>query len=369
MQQRTTTLWNLEKGHELIDLEGGYFVVRFFTRADYLHVLEGGPWIILGHYLIVMCWRPNFRPSRQQISTTLIWVQLRELPREVFDEESLADMGEIVGRTVKVDPISVEAYTDRYARVCVEIDLGKPLLPSITFLGESQLVGYEGLHLICFACGKYGHKCESCPDKGAQAPPTDTPMVPTPENPYGPWMLPKSNLQKPQIPPHHQPPNFVGATVDSTPVTLVGFGLGSTNGPVDTRISKPKNSGPPGPGPEDLHRTWFVVLDGHGEDGPDLVDVVARLNKQIADIQGPNAQHQPGTAHARGAMHRSRAGKQVASPLKQVGQTQNLERKSSSVVIGTPTASGSHTPSAVTGSRPKKVSIGGNAASKGVKWK
>lgn len=41
MQQRTSSLWNLDKGHELIDLEEGYFVVRFFSRVDYIHVLEG----------------------------------------------------------------------------------------------------------------------------------------------------------------------------------------------------------------------------------------------------------------------------------------------------------------------------------------
>lgn len=50
MQQRTTSLWNLPKGCELIDLEGGYYVVRFFSREDYFHVLEGGPrlfWCII----------------------------------------------------------------------------------------------------------------------------------------------------------------------------------------------------------------------------------------------------------------------------------------------------------------------------------
>lgn len=43
MQQRTASIWNLLKGCELIDLEGGYYVVRFFSLEDYFHVLEGGP--------------------------------------------------------------------------------------------------------------------------------------------------------------------------------------------------------------------------------------------------------------------------------------------------------------------------------------
>lgn len=68
----------------------------------------------------------------------MVWLRFRELPLEVFDEESLADLGELIGRTVKVDPISVDVYRGRYARVCVEMDLGKPLIPSVMVFGEPQ---------------------------------------------------------------------------------------------------------------------------------------------------------------------------------------------------------------------------------------
>lgn len=67
---------------------------------------------------------------------TLIWVRFQELPLEVFDEEALSDLGELVGRTIKVDPISIDAYRGRYARVCVEVDLEKPLIPSVIVFGE-----------------------------------------------------------------------------------------------------------------------------------------------------------------------------------------------------------------------------------------
>lgn len=74
LQQRVRDLWQLDRGFELTDLEEGYFIVRFFTRDDYLHVLEGGPWIILGYYLTVMKCRPKFRPVAETVSKTLIWV-------------------------------------------------------------------------------------------------------------------------------------------------------------------------------------------------------------------------------------------------------------------------------------------------------
>lgn len=186
MLQRKTALWKLQKDHELIDLEGSYYVVHFFAREDYLKVLEGGPWIILGHYLTVVKWRPNFRPSRQTITSTLIWLRFREVPFKMFDEESLADLGDLVGKTVKADPIIVEAYRGRYARVCVEIDLSKPLLSSVTVLEKPQLMEYEGLQLICFRCGRYGHRSKECVESNQNSTQKEKLMAPTPKNLFGP---------------------------------------------------------------------------------------------------------------------------------------------------------------------------------------
>lgn len=54
LDQRTRSLWYLQNGYELIDLEGGFYLARFYSREDYFRVLEEGPWIIMGHYLTVM---------------------------------------------------------------------------------------------------------------------------------------------------------------------------------------------------------------------------------------------------------------------------------------------------------------------------
>lgn len=49
MEQRKKDLWKLEWGCQMIDLENGYFLPRFYKREDYFHVLEVGPWIVIGH--------------------------------------------------------------------------------------------------------------------------------------------------------------------------------------------------------------------------------------------------------------------------------------------------------------------------------
>lgn len=37
-------------------------------------------------------------------------------------------------------------------------------MPRLGVLNYEFSVEYEGLHLICFRCGKYGHKEEMCSD-------------------------------------------------------------------------------------------------------------------------------------------------------------------------------------------------------------
>lgn len=103
MEQRTRTLWKLEASYELIDLEKGYYLARFFTRSDYYKVLEGGPRITLGHYVPVAKWRPDFRPSMETVNSTQVWVRFPELPLELFDEEVLFAMGNTAGKAIRVD--------------------------------------------------------------------------------------------------------------------------------------------------------------------------------------------------------------------------------------------------------------------------
>ena len=63
---------------------------------------------------------------------------------------------------LKVDKNTLNRTKGRFARVCVKLDLNKPLLPSIMINGVEKKIEYEGLHLICFKCGKYGHDNEHC---------------------------------------------------------------------------------------------------------------------------------------------------------------------------------------------------------------
>lgn len=62
---KLTKIWNLYWNFELIDLQNNFFMVRFAEMADYKRVMYDGLWMILGHYLKVQRWKPEFKPLEE----------------------------------------------------------------------------------------------------------------------------------------------------------------------------------------------------------------------------------------------------------------------------------------------------------------
>lgn len=71
--------------------------------------------------------------------------------------------GNRIGRTLKVDNITLIASRGKFARVCVRIDLLKPLRSRFRLHGKPWRIQYEGFLDICFHCHQYGHRSISCP--------------------------------------------------------------------------------------------------------------------------------------------------------------------------------------------------------------
>lgn len=318
LQQRTADLWGLQWGYELIDLEHGFFLARFFSREDYLRVLEGGPWTVMGHYLTIAKWRPNFRPSVEKISTTLVWIRFPELPIELFDEEVLTYMGDAVGKTVKVDELTMAASRGRYARVCVEIDLDVPLVPSIQALGSVQRVEYEGLHLICFGCGKYGHRQEVCP--AVSKPSSEAPPPPPASSPvatdFGPWMLPRSTRRRqlrpaPRVQSDSSPTITPTGRATSDPprpphVSAASEEAPNPNGPRrDPSVQMGPSASPKvrhsaaSPQPIKIADSRFQVLADLADE-PNLGQKLLNLKHQIQGLSRPSSVIPGGSAHGPG---------------------------------------------------------------------
>ncbi|CAI0460517.1 unnamed protein product [Linum tenue] len=154
-----------------MDLNNQAFLVTFNNDQDYLHALTGGSWTILDHYLLVHEWSPSFITSDQPFKSVVAWVQFPELLVHFYHREVLFALGNLIGRTIKLDYHTEHLERGKFARLAVELDMTKPLATRIRLDGAWQQVTYENLPQICFECGRIGHNEDRCSKKlGASSP-------------------------------------------------------------------------------------------------------------------------------------------------------------------------------------------------------
>ncbi|ONK81627.1 uncharacterized protein A4U43_C01F31250 [Asparagus officinalis] len=96
------------------------------------------------------------------IDKTLVWIRITGLNMRYYNESLLLAITAAIGRPVKVDRNTLHANRGKFARICVEIDLSKPVIGRVCILGRWYKVEYEGLHIICKECGVYGHHGKDC---------------------------------------------------------------------------------------------------------------------------------------------------------------------------------------------------------------
>lgn len=160
--KRLRAIWKPKAAMDLVAIQNGYHLARFASVDDYEFAKLEGPWTVLDHCLAVKDWEPEFDPMTEATQKLLVWVRFPCLPIEYFDEEFLMRVGRAIGEPKKVDQTTSMASRGLFARVCVEVDVTKPLLVKYKVRNKLRTIEYEGLHLVCFKCGVVGHRKEDC---------------------------------------------------------------------------------------------------------------------------------------------------------------------------------------------------------------
>ncbi|KAI5317022.1 hypothetical protein L3X38_036729 [Prunus dulcis] len=155
--------WGLKGPMCLIDLENNYFIVKFLLEEDKRYVLTGGPWQIAGQCIVAQSWKPRFNAKEERVTHMTAWIRINGLNVEYFLTDVMMKIGNLIGTIVKVDAHTMGQARGKFARLCVELDLSKPLIPFIVVEGRTFGVVYEGIQLVCFECGCFGHGRDACP--------------------------------------------------------------------------------------------------------------------------------------------------------------------------------------------------------------
>ncbi|CAI0451137.1 unnamed protein product [Linum tenue] len=147
------------------------------------------------NYLTVHPWTSDFNPYEHEISSTLVWARLLEIPIHYFHPVAVMRIGQRIGKPIRVDQATSTGARSDYARVCVQVDLTKPLLSKFSLHGKKYFIQYEGLDNICLKCGTYVTRGScSCMAQSMEeeAPPNASNVEIPPEKPdalYGDWMI------------------------------------------------------------------------------------------------------------------------------------------------------------------------------------
>ena len=103
---------------ECIDLEMGFFLIRFGLVEDYDNVLKGGPWFIGDQFLTIRSWEPNFKPSPTFCSFVAVWARLPRLPIEYYDLSALKEISRAIGPVLRIDTHMASETHERFAKMC-----------------------------------------------------------------------------------------------------------------------------------------------------------------------------------------------------------------------------------------------------------
>lgn len=174
MKDKLKKVWKPAGGFDILDVDNGFYMVKFDMAADRERALSDGPWLLYDHYLAVSQWTPEFVSPEAKVDRTTVWIRFPGLNLIYYDESVLLALASAVGKPIKVDTNTLKVHRGRFARICVEIDLNQPVVGKVWVDGFWYKVSYEGLHIICSNCGCYGHlgrNCKSPPQKFLPPPP------------------------------------------------------------------------------------------------------------------------------------------------------------------------------------------------------
>ncbi|RYR33268.1 hypothetical protein Ahy_A10g047827 [Arachis hypogaea] len=137
MERWVTRRWAKQSTINVTDLEEKFFLIRFHAQEDYAYALFEGPWMIADHYLLVQRWIPLFFPHEMRIQKVAVWVRIHNLPVELYNKYFLGKVGNSQGTMLKIDGYTSIHSREKFARICVEVDLRQQLVLSFSALAVS----------------------------------------------------------------------------------------------------------------------------------------------------------------------------------------------------------------------------------------
>ncbi|KAM0931352.1 hypothetical protein ACQ4PT_000394 [Festuca glaucescens] len=158
--------WGNPKGLKCRPVVDNIFITDFANKGDMERALEGTPWMVGRHAVLLQELDPRIRPSDVRFDTMLIWVRILNLPFEWMNNTKGLKIAKLLDKNCKLDVDENGDANGCYLRVRADILIAKPLRRWVTTTKNKVEcrfeLQYEKLPFYCHSCGLIGHRDLEC---------------------------------------------------------------------------------------------------------------------------------------------------------------------------------------------------------------
>lgn len=149
-------------------MEGFAFLFRIPNAATRHRVINQRLWQIEGQTMFVDKWEPGVVPAKPELTSAPIWLELRKVPFQFFNEDGLERITVLVGHSKFLHPMTKKKTNLEVAKVFTIIDPRKPLPEAVNVQFESGeisrvLVSSPWMPPVFELCKEIGHSSKQCP--------------------------------------------------------------------------------------------------------------------------------------------------------------------------------------------------------------
>ncbi|KAK8612248.1 hypothetical protein V6N13_092367 [Hibiscus sabdariffa] len=160
-------LWRKSSLVKLSIVASNLYVFKISNSTARDWVIENGPWHIQHKSLVLRKWEPSMAKLDFDLVLMPVWVQLFNIPLELFSQQDLSYIASAIGNPLYMDSVTANKEWLEFAKVSVEVKPGDSI-PKVV----NVLMHDGSLHAVrvlvpwmppcCSKCNTYGHSDKIC---------------------------------------------------------------------------------------------------------------------------------------------------------------------------------------------------------------
>ncbi|KAM0829706.1 hypothetical protein ACQ4PT_066710 [Festuca glaucescens] len=124
--------WGNPKGLIFNPAGRNLFVAEFGSQADRDRVMEGSPWMVGKHAVLMKKYDDEVPPTEVKFESLAIWARILALPSRLMRSERGLEIAKPIGNVKKIEADVLGRCWGPYMRIRVEVDIHAPLMRFVT---------------------------------------------------------------------------------------------------------------------------------------------------------------------------------------------------------------------------------------------